>query len=361
MSSSAPTLLIHATNVVGLGASYVTRALLTALCPKIEQSTLLCLPDEGELRHFETENPLVQVKRMRRFVPKRLSRILECALPDIRYPATDGTLVLGDLPLPGRRKQTVFVQQAHLVKPSVNAFASSALKFRVSRWLFERNLSSGGQVIVQTPVMQSELEQCYPKLRGRVETILHPAPKTCGSDRGPSRRYFNDSGLVLVYPATRYPHKNHAILTRMAATPQPRENLIEQITVTLRAAEIDSLRGIPWLRTAGRPSGADAQQLYARADALFFPSLLESFGLPLIEAMAQGLPIVCSDLPYSRWMCGPQAIYFDPRDPVAAWRAIAELRDRIVAGWRPDWTSALAKFLPDWDAVAERFGHLIEA
>ena len=53
-----------------------------------------------------------------------------------------------------------------------------------------------------------------------------------------------------------------------------------------------------------------------------FPSLVESFGHPLVEAMAAGLPIAASDIPVHREVCGDAAIYFDPFDP-------NELADRI--------------------------------
>ena len=54
--------------------------------------------------------------------------------------------------------------------------------------------------------------------------------------------------------------------------------------------------------------------LYAGARALLFPSEVESFGLPMIEAMASGTPVIASDLPVSREICGDAALYFPPRD-----------------------------------------------
>ena len=53
---------------------------------------------------------------------------------------------------------------------------------------------------------------------------------------------------------------------------------------------------------------------YSSASALFFPSHQEGFGLPLIEAMSAGLPVVCSDIPVFREIAGPFAIFVPP-DP----------------------------------------------
>ncbi len=68
--------------------------------------------------------------------------------------------------------------------------------------------------------------------------------------------------------------------------------------------------------------------LYQAAGLFVFPSYAESFGHPLVEAMAAGLPILAADTPVNREVCGEAAVYapaFDPRE----WAAqIARLTDR---------------------------------
>lgn len=54
--------------------------------------------------------------------------------------------------------------------------------------------------------------------------------------------------------------------------------------------------------------------IYRKAELFVFPSLKESFGHPIVEAMASGLPIAISDLPYAHEICGDAAIYFNPLD-----------------------------------------------
>jgi glycosyltransferase involved in cell wall biosynthesis len=64
-------------------------------------------------------------------------------------------------------------------------------------------------------------------------------------------------------------------------------------------------------------SGLDDQALaetYAGASALLLPSLYEGFGLPVIEAMQLGVPVVCSDIPVLREVSGGFAHYVDPTD-----------------------------------------------
>lgn len=64
-------------------------------------------------------------------------------------------------------------------------------------------------------------------------------------------------------------------------------------------------------------------QLYKNADLFIFPSFVESFGHPMIEAMAAGLPIIAADTPINREICGEAAIYFSPFDG-------KELAEKIV-------------------------------
>ena len=62
----------------------------------------------------------------------------------------------------------------------------------------------------------------------------------------------------------------------------------------------------------------DLLAAYGRADALIFPSRLEGFGLPVLEAMAAGCPVVCSDASSLPEVGGEAALYFSPDDPVTA-------------------------------------------
>jgi glycosyltransferase involved in cell wall biosynthesis len=78
------------------------------------------------------------------------------------------------------------------------------------------------------------------------------------------------------------------------------------------------VRLLPWV------SDADREGLYALADAFVFPSLYEGFGLPVLEAMARGVPVACSNAASLPEVAGDAALTFDPLD-VGAMRAAVEL------------------------------------
>lgn len=80
---------------------------------------------------------------------------------------------------------------------------------------------------------------------------------------------------------------------------------------------------------------------YANARALVFPSYVEGFGLPLVEAMQRGLPAMASDIPVFREVGGDYMAYFDLAEPQSLADRIAEFEStgefpalQPLAGWR---------------------------
>jgi glycosyltransferase involved in cell wall biosynthesis len=63
------------------------------------------------------------------------------------------------------------------------------------------------------------------------------------------------------------------------------------------------------------PTDEDIVRLFSRAKAFVFPSYAEGFGLPPLEAMASGVPVVCSDILVFREVYGDAVRYVDPSRP----------------------------------------------
>lgn len=74
----------------------------------------------------------------------------------------------------------------------------------------------------------------------------------------------------------------------------------------------------------GRVSDEELVRLYNQAVCFIFPSLYEGFGLPPIEAMSCGCPVLVSDIPVLREVCGDAAIYFDPYNPNEIRKAVKQ-------------------------------------
>lgn len=80
---------------------------------------------------------------------------------------------------------------------------------------------------------------------------------------------------------------------------------------------------IKWL---GRINDVELKQYYSRALCFVYPSLYEGFGIPPLEAMACGTPVIVSSIPVLEEVCGKAALYVNPYDE----KDIAEKIDRLV-------------------------------
>jgi len=128
----------------------------------------------------------------------------------------------------------------------------------------------------------------------------------------------------LLAVSTLHPHKNLDGLLRAFSIfrgRHPEYRLVVSGIHGFYAKELHSLRTRLNLADAVEFPGwvprEDLYALYARATAFFYPSLFEGFGLPILEALAAGLPTACSDIEPMTSLAADAALKFDPRDPAA--------------------------------------------
>ena len=96
----------------------------------------------------------------------------------------------------------------------------------------------------------------------------------------------------------------------------------------------------------GFTTGEDLRQLYSHARCFVLPSVNEGFPMVLLEAMAYGLPILCSDIPGTRQVDLPEQDYFTVQDTDALCSAITRLLETPVETQHYD----LEKY--DWNTIA---------
>ncbi len=130
--------------------------------------------------------------------------------------------------------------------------------------------------------------------------------------------------------AQKRPYKNLGSLIR--AVVELRE---EQVSLVIPGAptehenELRSLAGrlgvADRVRFPAWVSDDELETLYASATCFVLPSLIEGFGLPVLEAMARGVPVACSDRPALPEVAGDAALLFDPTDQQAVTNAVRRL------------------------------------
>jgi glycosyltransferase involved in cell wall biosynthesis len=139
---------------------------------------------------------------------------------------------------------------------------------------------------------------------------------------GPARPYLLAGG-------NRMPHKNFDRLVEAWALIPPAERPKLVLTGSHGADPL-----LPVVRRLGLEqdvdlrgwvSPAELAGLYDGASGYVFPTLFEGFGLPVLEAMARGCPVIASDIPVLREVGGEDAVYVDALEPAAIATAVRRL------------------------------------
>ena len=249
------------------------------------------------------------------------------------------------------------------------------LDLRVRRWLIRHSVKWANLVITPSQSMLDEMRRFIKadpaKFRvnpyGTIVEHFRANPNSLpnepsGSPKGSTR---------LLHVSHYSDHKNMGVLFRALGA------LTQQgIAVTLsttadvrdarydpnslyRAADIELLQQpliSERVKVLGDVNYDKLPELYQDHDIFIFPSLTESYGHPLVEAMASGLPIVTADIPVSRELCAEAALYFDPHsaDDLASkikqLIADPDLRDQLRESGRlrvesMTWQSHVARLL----------------
>lgn len=183
-----------------------------------------------------------------------------------------------------------------------------------------------------------------------VSSAVDPAPFTRTAERE----------KTLVYMGSFMPYKNvEALALALQELPGYRLQLLSKIS------ESDKQR-----YAALAPEGAieffngvtdhEYDEALSRATALVTASFEEGFGIPLIESLAMGTPVACSDIPVFREVAAAGAVFFDPHDPSDIARKIVSLESASL--WEKLSAAAPTQAANyTWDRSAARLLELVRS
>ncbi|MCL4841552.1 MAG: glycosyltransferase family 4 protein [Bryobacteraceae bacterium] len=173
------------------------------------------------------------------------------------------------------------------------------------------------------------------------------------------------SAPFLLYPANFWLHKNHELLLTafalfrrrnpavpvllvLTGSPGDRDGILRSLVQAL------GLNGS--VLFAGFLPDEDLAALFDACLALVFPSLYEGFGMPIMEAMHRGRPVLSSDRTALREVGGDAPLYFDPRSPLSLASALESLWSQSgLAGTLARQSLAHAAAAPTLDQMAARY------
>lgn len=205
--------------------------------------------------------------------------------------------------------------------------------------LLQLSLSRTADVIVTvSEFSRSELARHLPAAASKLRVVLNAADHIL--DLPASRAILDAHGLspgsYIFALGSKSANKNAKLAFQALS-------MVDEPGVRLVLAGVEAPRVLsavqgphdPRVLSLGRIGDAEVRALYENALCFVFPSFYEGFGIPPLEAMICGCPVIVSDIPALRETCGDAALYCDPHDPKSlanGIRAVAndpDLRNRL--------------------------------
>jgi glycosyltransferase involved in cell wall biosynthesis len=227
-------------------------------------------------------------------------------------------------------------------------YLRTGIRFRMRYLAVERSQ----RVIVPTAVVAGEVTE-HLGLQSERLVVISEAPAAALHERGPEEiqaareRYGLPDDYLLWVGGLQTPDPRKRIAA-LAKTPR-------ELPLVLVGATRPWAHELPDVILTGHVSDDDLAAIYSGARALVFPSDDEGFGLPTVEALACGTPVVASDLPVLREVLGDRATFVESGDLDGL--LAAGVAARRPAPPPPDWTWSDAA-RATWDVYAEAAGRV---
>jgi len=216
-----------------------------------------------------------------------------------------------------------FVKAPHCFPPKVRAYLRYVTAFAVRR---------ASHIIAVSDATRDDLIEVYGTSPERI-TVAHLAPRpiftyeVTEADSSVIQRFgINTPFFLFVGGAD--PRKNLPAAVSAFALLVGKNDIDFDFVVTGRGIEAEGFRVAPRVRERikfiGYVATAELVALYSLAVALVYPSFYEGFGIPLVEAMSCGCPVIAADVSAIPEVVGDAGLLVDPRDPSAIAEAMSQ-------------------------------------
>jgi glycosyltransferase involved in cell wall biosynthesis len=333
-------IIVNAISAKTGGIMTYTKNLMRSLA-KRSVDVVFALPSETNL---EADVPVIHMPADRMGpVPRLLweqtmwRRTVSSHKPDILFSSANFGLLAPPVP------QVLLVREGGLFDPYYLTNVAPSLYTKpifhriARRKLIVASAQASDVVMTPTQTMKDLLVSWAGGLEGRVEKNQYGTLSDVFTPEGEQRGWNQDGVLKLLFVSAYYPHKQPGLVSE-AVKLLNEAGFSCHLSVTMEMEQIAGTRGGAqdhFLLGKGIERGQVSMlgyvpydqlpDLYKENDLFVFPSLSETFGHPLAEAMSIGMPIMASDTPVHREVCQDAAEYFSPLLPSDLAQQIREL------------------------------------
>jgi glycosyltransferase involved in cell wall biosynthesis len=304
----------------------LTDALLRKLAP--EDRLIVLVPPNRRLQLPESRRLIRRWSRIGALSPfggGHILRQINRGRPDLIHAPFPLTPLMTRMPL---------VVTVHDLTP-LNRPGVEALFAKLAWWTIGRAMLGRADRIIA--VSQAVADACGkrfgPTVAAKIAVVRHGVDPHFRPVSVVERKVFCERHMIpdryFLYVGSDRPHKNIDVLLRMLATSHETA-MLPLVIAGLQSDTPERRREVARLRLEGRVywlgeiPEAEMPALYGAARVLLFPSLDEGFGLPMLEAMACGTPVISSAIPALREVGGNAVCVVHPFD-VVEWRKAAYL------------------------------------
>lgn len=316
-----------ASSVIREFAKYPEHEVSVILSPQVATQFDAEIP--GNITFFPVKkSPAPLLSRM--VTVKRLNQIEKQVAPDVVF------TVFGPSYWTPRAPHLLGFANGAMINPDSRFVRSQPLLrqlvlFLGNRYRMHYVKKNAGNYVVETADAARRLS-----LYGKIDPdVISLVGNTCHDvfndfvNTNAQAKLVGDTTFRLLTVSADLPSKNLSLIQRVLDA-LPDEDLCFIVTLPPKSFNAQIRKGERRVENVGPVPIHHCPDLYRRCDAVFLPSLLETFSANYPEAMVSMRPIIASDMPFSRALCGEAAEYFDPFDVTDAARAVLKVKGDIA-------------------------------
>lgn len=262
----------------------------------------------------------------------------------------------------------ILLEDRHSARSSANNRILHGFKYAAFRTVLEFAIHRSRKILTVSEYSRQSILKHFGIAAKKVQVTFNGLT-TPQANRAVDLRAMGVIEPFFLYVGNAYPHKNLEMLVHAFSLFCKREPYVQLVIAGRRDTFSKMLEKeareihIPndRLRFIDLPSDEEIAALYKRAHLFIFPSRLEGFGIPPLEALAHGVPVAAASSSSLPEVLGPFATYFEP-DDIERLVEIMHVAVRRPQALKPDQAALRAHLRTyDWNAVAQRTMDIYES